>query len=151
MPGLGPGAVGGDGIVGTQYVDQLIGGGAGGTIIGNGAVGVNSTTGCGASCGDFLEAGPQGGNVLEANTDGSGTGNDTFCANSNPASKAVCAATGTTAGGGDLMVGGSGSDTFFADSGAGDTIWGGGGYNIAFIGPNDPPPNQVSYTVTEPN
>lgn len=113
-------------VVGTPYNDILVGNGVGGIIDGDGA-----NLGCTSQCGDFLQAGPNGGDTLEAGPNGSGSGNDTFCANPN------CVESGTTTGGGDTMIGGSGNDFFFADYGAGDTIYGEGGYNTAEVGPED--------------
>lgn len=112
-------------IVGTPYNDVLIAGASGATIVGNGA------TGCGANCGDFLEASPSGGDTLEVNSTGFGSGNDTFCADNS------CAVSGTSTNGGNVMIGGSGNDNFFADQGAGDTINGEGGFNYALVGPHD--------------
>jgi hypothetical protein len=112
-------------IIGTTYNDLLIAGGSGATIIGNGA------NNCATNCGDVLQAGPTGGDVLESNPAGNASGNDTFCAMSS------CATTGTTAGGGDTMIGGTGNDTFFTQNGVGDAINGEGGYNYALVDPND--------------
>jgi hypothetical protein len=113
-------------IVGTPYNDLLIAGAPGGVIDGDGAANCAS-----ASCGDFLQAGPAGGDTLEAGPTPAASGNDTFCADTQ------CAVAGTSTGGGNNMIGGSGNDTFFADFGPGDAIDGEGGYNYALVGPQD--------------
>ena len=95
-------------ITGSQFNDVLVAGAPGGEIIG-----LNGN--------DLLQAGPSGGNLLV----GDGSGNDTFCAQNS------CARGGTSAHGGDTMLGGSGDDTFFALNGSVDTINGGGGFNSA--------------------
>lgn len=105
-------------IVGSQYNDVLVAGGPGAVV-----VGLNGN--------DLLQAGPTGGDTLETNSTGTGTGNDTFCAMS------TCAVSGTTAGGGNIMIGGSGNDTFFTRNSQADTIYGQGGFNTAMVDPVD--------------
>lgn len=96
--------------IGTPFNDILVAGAPGGTLIGlDGA--------------DLLEAGPSGGDILVSD----GSGNDTFCAESG-SDPQHCAVAGTTSGGpGNVMIGGSGVDTFFAVNGFADTINGGAG------------------------
>ena len=105
-------------IVGSEFNDVLVAGGPGAVV-----VGLNGN--------DLLQAGPTGGDTLETNSTGSGSGNDTFCAMSN------CAVSGTTAGGGNIMIGGSGNDTFFVANSKTDTIYGEGGFNTAMVDPVD--------------
>jgi Ca2+-binding RTX toxin-like protein len=97
-------------VIGSDFNDVLVAGAPGGQL-----TGLNGN--------DLLQAGPAGGNILV----GGGSGNDTFCA------AAVCAVSGTIAGGGDSMLGSSGDDTFFARNGVSDSINGGGGDNAAQV------------------
>jgi hypothetical protein len=97
-------------VIGSNFNDVLVAGARGGQLTG-------------LDGNDLLQSGPAGGNVLV----GGGNGNDTFCA------AAVCAVSGTVAGGGDSMLGSSGDDTFFARNGVSDSINGGGGDNAAQV------------------
>jgi hypothetical protein len=109
--------------VGTNYDDTLIAGGSGATIIGmNGS--------------DHYQVGPHGGDLLETNPNGTGTGSNTFCAVQS------CAIAGTAApSSGSLantLIGGSGNDYFFtAGNGGTNTIIGQGGFDQAFVNPTD--------------
>jgi Ca2+-binding RTX toxin-like protein len=106
-------------IIGSEFNDILIGNASGGTIIG-----LNGN--------DLIEGGPVGGDTLVSG----GGGNTTFCAS------VSCEISGTNASAfpgtaGDVLIGGSGDDTFFVRNGVVDTVIGGSGFNEAQADPND--------------
>ncbi len=121
-------------VIGSNWADALIASAPGQTLIGLSA---NCPTT--QPCNDFFQAGPTGGDTLEVTTPqfgGQSEEHDTFCAMSS------CQLGGTSTGGGNTMIGGSGDDFFYTQNGAPDKITGGGGFNYALIDPND--------TVTDP-
>jgi hypothetical protein len=95
-------------VVGTNFADVLIGAGKGETL-----TGLNSQCTTPVPCADLLQAGPSGGDILQA------SGSATFCA------QVGCHGM-TQAQGGNTMTGGAGASTFFAQNGGKDTITGHG-------------------------
>ena len=113
----------------SAYNDVLIAGSAHATL-----TGLNGN--------DFLEASQYGDDTLE----GGGNGSDTFCAESGQVAGYSCAKAGTGAAGGDTMIGGSGTNYFFAKNGEVDTITGGPGINYLVDDPNDDITNPSAFT-----
>ncbi len=102
-------------VVGTNFADQLIAGAPGQTL-----------TGMNGGSGDMLQTSPRGGDTLISG----GTGPHTFCAEQD------CNTLTSAPTGGSTMIGGSGTDDFFAQNGQVDHITGQAG-DVADVDPQD--------------